>query len=308
MSATAVSSAPILAVLHTAPGFTVPAGACDCHTHVFGPEATFPLSPHRRYRPGLATHEDLAALQRALRLDRVVIVQPSCYGADNGCTLDGVRRLGRRARAVAVIDAGTAAPALDDMHAAGVRGVRVNLETEGEHDPRIAGRLLAETAARVAPLGWHVQTYTNIGVIAALHDTIAALPVPLVIDHFGLARAALGPAQAGFDHLVALVRSGKVYVKLSAAYRISEAPDYADAAAIARALIDANPDRMLWGSDWPHPGVRHGAPRDPGRIEPFRPEDDGRALNRLAQWTRDGTELDKILVANPARLYDFGQT
>jgi predicted TIM-barrel fold metal-dependent hydrolase len=304
-SATAPMEKPVLGASHTRPNFDVPAGACDCHTHVFGSQDKYPLSPRRLYRPGLATLDHLLDLQRALHLQRVVIVQPSCYGTDNSCTLDAVRELGGRGRAVAVIDRNTSDKELRDMHAGGVRGVRVNLQTEGLHDPAEAGRMLHDAAAGVAPLGWHVQTYTNLAVIAALHNAIMSLPTHLVIDHFGLVKAAEGPQQPGFERLLDLLRSGKVYIKVSAAHRMSNAPDYADAAAIARALIDANPDRVVWGSDWPHPGVKHGAERNPDVIEPFRAEDDGRALNRLAGWTKTATELRKILVDNPARLYGF---
>jgi predicted TIM-barrel fold metal-dependent hydrolase len=147
-----------------------------------------------------------------------------------------------------------------------------------------------------------VQTYTNLAMLAALHDTILSLPTPLVVDHFGRAQAVLGIAQPNFETLLALLRSGKVYVKISAAYRISQQPGYADVADVARAMIAANPDRVVWGTDWPHPGA---AKRDPAVIEPFRPEDDGAAINRVAQWAPDRATLEKILVDNPARLYQF---
>jgi predicted TIM-barrel fold metal-dependent hydrolase len=292
----------ILGVTHTPPAFEVPRNACDCHTHIFGPVEKFPYSSKRLYTPGDASIDDLSALHRALHIDRVVVVHPSPYGADNSCTVDAVRRLGDRARGVAVIDDTVTARALADMHAAGIRGVRVNLESYGESDPAVAARHLQEAAARVAPLGWHVQTYTNLAILAALHDTILALPATLVIDHFGRPQATHGPAQPGFDALLALLRSGKVYVKISAPYRISLEPHYPDAAPLARAMIETNPNRIVWGTDWPHPGA---AKRDPAVIEPFRPEDDGEALNRLAGWTRNRAELQKILVDNPARLYQF---
>ena len=304
-------SAPVnvLGVAQTAPAFDVPSDACDCHVHVFGPTERFPFSPERRYTPGPAAVEDLLALQRALRLDRVVIVHPSPYGADNSCTVDALRRLGPRARGVAVIDAATTDAALEEMHRAGMRGVRVNLVTMGESNPAVARDRLAWAASRVAPYGWHVQIYANLPVIAALHDAIPALPTPLVVDHFGRAQAAHGIRQPGFEALLSLVRRGKVHVKLSAPYRISEQADYADAAALARALIDANPERMVWGSDWPHPGARPGTrpdvPRDPRAIEPFRAEDNGRALDRLREWVDDAARLKAILVDNPARLYGF---
>jgi predicted TIM-barrel fold metal-dependent hydrolase len=299
---TAAADLAILGVVPTPPAFEVPRDACDCHTHIFGPVENFPFSRKRLYTPSDASIDDLNALHRALHIDRVVIVHPSPYGADNSCTVDAMRKLGPRARGVAVIDDSTSARDLADMHAAGVRGARVNLESYGESDPAVAGRHLQSAAARVAPLGWHVQTYTNLAVLAALHDTILALPTTLVVDHFGRPQAARGTAQPGFEALLALLRSGKVYVKISAPYRISVEPHYPDAAAIARAMIDANPDRIVWGTDWPHPGA---AKRDPAVIEPFRPEDNGEALNRLAGWTKNRTELQKILVDNPARLYQF---
>ncbi len=293
---------PVLGVVPATPLFAVPRGACDCHTHIYGPVEKFPFSSKRRYTPGDASIGALDALHRALHIDRVVIVHPSPYGSDNACTVDAVRKIGERARGVAVIDDKTSDRDLADMHAAGIRGVRVNLETYGESDPVVAGRQLQRVAERVTPLGWHVQTYTNLAILAALHDTILSLPTTLVVDHFGRSQAALGTAQPGFEPLLALLRSGKVYVKISAPYRISHEPHYPDVAPIARAMIDTNPDRVVWGTDWPHPGA---AKRDPAVIEPFRPEDNGAALNRLAGWTKNRSELQKILVDNPARLYQF---
>jgi predicted TIM-barrel fold metal-dependent hydrolase len=295
----------ILGVTHTAPAFEVPRNACDSHTHVFGPDNKFPFSPKRLYTPGPASMEDLEALHRTLHVDRVVVVHPSPYGADNSCTVDAVRKLGHRARGIAVIDDTINDRALANMHASGIRGVRVNLESYGESDPTVAARHLQQAAQRVTHFGWHVQTYTNLGILEALYETILALPTRLVVDHFGRPQAARGTTQPGLEQFLALLRSGRVYVKISAAYRISQEPDYADAALIARAMIDANPERVVWGTDWPHPGA---AKRDPAVIEPFRPEDDGAALNRLAGWTKTRTELQKILVDNPARLYQFQQT
>jgi predicted TIM-barrel fold metal-dependent hydrolase len=292
-------------VTHTPPDFDVPAGACDCHTHVFGAADRFPYDPARRYTPGDASVEDLLAHQRVLHFDRVVIVQPSPYGTDNACTVDALRRIGPAARGVAVIGPETSDAALREMHEAGVRGVRLNLHTAGQNDVEGARRLVAETGARVAPLGWHVQSYTELEVVAALHDDILALPVPFVIDHFGRALAAKGTGQPGFDRLLSLLRSGKAWLKISGAHRVSDAPDCADLAPIARALIAATPERIVWGSDWPHPGGGRGR-YGITEVEPFYPEDDGRGLNRVAEWTdRDPALLRRILVDNPARLYQF---
>ena len=294
-------------VTHSAPTFTVPAGATDCHVHVFGPDSRYPFSACRVYTPGDASVESLEAHQRALGLSRVVVVQPSPYGTDNACSVDAIARLGERARGVAVIDPDRIADAdLAALHAGGMRGARANLATAGVIDPGTAWRSLCALARRVAPLGWHVQTYTNISVIDALRNELPHLPATLVFDHFGGARAALGPGQPGFDTLCRLVGEGKAYVKLSGAYRISSATDCTDVARLARALIAANPERMLWGSDWPHPGgaLRTGSRRD--EIEPFHAIDDGAALNRLAGWTGGSARLlQSILVDNPARLYGY---
>jgi predicted TIM-barrel fold metal-dependent hydrolase len=143
-------------------------------------------------------------------------------------------------------------------------------------------------------------------VLAALQRDVEALPVPLVVDHFGRAMAAAGPGQRGFDALLDLVRSGRVWVKLSAAHRIAARPE--DAGPLAVALIAANPARMLWGSDWPHPGGKPRGTHDAAAIEPFEPVDDGRALNRLLRWAGDAATLRAILVDNPARLYGFPQS
>jgi predicted TIM-barrel fold metal-dependent hydrolase len=294
----AVGAAP---TVRTAVDFDVPRNACDCHVHVFEP-ARFPYANERVYTPPEASLDDLRDLQAALRFDRVVVVQPSVYGTDNSCTLDAVRRLGARARAVAVIDLSTPAAALDAMAAAGVSGVRLNFETLGETDPAAIRHHLAAVAERIRIRNWHVQLNTNLAVVAALKDDLAALPFPVVIDHFGRAKAALGPGQPGFGALLDLVKSGRAYVKISAAYRASEkAPDFPDAAPIAQAIVAANPDRVVWGSNWPHPGRG----RTASDIAPPYPNDDGLLLNQLPKWVPDAAIRRKILVDNPARLYGF---
>ncbi|WP_233238806.1 amidohydrolase family protein [Bordetella sp. LUAb4] len=281
------------------------AGACDCHVHVFDDGTRYPWDSARTYTPAAATLDELLALHARIGVDRMVIVQPSAYGADNRCTLDAVARLGKAGRAVAVIDESTSDEALRAMHAAGVRGVRVNLETTGQHDPEHARERLFWAAKRVAGLGWHVQTFTNLKTLAALADALTALPVTLVVDHFGRAQAEQGIAQPGFAMLCEAVASGRVYVKLSAPYRISRLADYTDAVELARALIAANPDRVLWGSDWPHPGTAAGMPKPLDEITPFRAEDDERAMARCLEWAATSAQARKLLVDNPARLYEF---
>ena len=282
--------------------FDVPRGACDCHVHVFDP-ARFPYFSGRVYTPPEATAEDLLALQKQLHFDRVVVVQPSVYGVDNACTLDAIKKLGpARARGVAVIDKATGQSQIDDMAAAGMRGARLNFETTGESNPDNARRRLLETAEQLSGRNWHIQLNAALPLVVALKDEVAAVPMPVVIDHFARAKAKGGVNQLGFDVLLALVKSGKAYVKLSATYRISDQPPhYPDAPLIAQALINANPDRMLWGSNWPHPG--RGTTR--GDLAPPYPSDDGAQINQLPKWTSNPTMWKKILVDNPATLYGF---
>jgi predicted TIM-barrel fold metal-dependent hydrolase len=282
--------------------FDVPRGACDCHVHVFDP-ARFPYASGRVYTPPEATAGDLMNLQNALHFDRVVIVTPSVYGVDNACTMNAMKTLGPgRARGVAVIDKTISAGQLDDMTAAGIQGVRLNFETAGESNPENARRALAATAEQIRDRGWHIQLNAALPLVVALKDEIAALPMPIVIDHFARSKAAAGPDQPGFDVLLALVKSGRAYVKLSATYRISDQPPhYPDAPPIARAIIDANLDRAVWGSNWPHPG--RGKTRED--IAPPHASDDGAQVNQLPRWAADAAILKKILVDNPARLYGF---
>jgi predicted TIM-barrel fold metal-dependent hydrolase len=283
--------------------FAVPPGACDCHTHIHGDPAKYPMFEGRTYTPEPALPEEMARLHRALHLQRVVIVTPSIYGTDNTSTLYGIAARGANARGVAVIDARTTESELDTMGQLGVRGIRLNLATGGVSDPAVGRQRFQAAAERMKRRNWHIQMYTNLTMIAAMKDLVAASPVPVVFDHFGSARSELGVKQPGFADLVELVRSGKAYVKISAAYRSSKnGPDFADVAPLAQALIAANAERILWGTDWPHP---NGAGGSVDRISPFFDIDDARLLNQLPVWAPDAAVRKKILVDNPARLYQF---
>ena len=286
--------------------FEVPAGACDCHVHVFGDPQRFPFSPSRTYTPEPASVQELRALHRALHLERVVVVNPSVYGTDNSCTLAAVKQLGSSARAIAVIDDKTPEAAIDDMDRAGVRGIRINLETNGQADPAVARQSFKAGVERIkGRKNWHIQVYARLSVIEAIADliAIAAAPMPVVFDHFGGAKAALGVSQPGFETLLKLVRSGTAYVKISGAYRSSTlAPDYSDVAPLAKALIAENPKRILWGTDWPHPSQ---VPDRKTEISPLFQIDDGRLFNQLAAWAPETATRASILVENPARLYGF---
>jgi predicted TIM-barrel fold metal-dependent hydrolase len=284
--------------------FDVPAGACDCHTHIHGDPAAFPFFSGRVYTPETALPEEMALLHKALRIQRVVIVTPSVYGTDNSATLYGMKARGANARGVAVIDDKTPESDLDAMARAGVRGIRINLATSGISDPQVARNRFQSAAERVKGHKWHVQIYTNLAVISSIKDLVAASPVPVVFDHFGGAQAELGVGQPGFADLLALVRSGKAYVKISGAYRASKlAPDYPDAAPLARALIEANPQRIVWGTDWPHPNSSSGKPAM--ELTPLFQIDDGRLMNQLPVWAPDARVRKTILVDNPVRLYGF---
>lgn len=286
--------------------FAVPPGACDSHTHVFGDPQRFPMVAARVYTPEPASVDEMRALHRALRTTRVVVVQPSIYGTDNSCTLDAIRQLDANARGVAVIDEATTETALDGMARAGIRGIRLNLATAGVTDPVVARQRLRAAGERIKRRSWHVQINTQLSVIEAIKDEILAAPVPIVIDHFGGAQAARGVDQPGFAALVAVVQSGHAYVKVSAAYRTSmQTPDYPDVAPLAKALIAANPQRVLWGTDWPHPDSAPSPGRKPTDIAPLYQIDDGRMLNLLAAWAPDAGLRKTILVENPGRLYGF---
>jgi predicted TIM-barrel fold metal-dependent hydrolase len=286
--------------------FDVPALACDCHTHIHGDVEKFPFFAGRVYTPEPASPEEMAALHKALHIERVVIVTPSVYGTDNSSTLFGMKARGATARGVAVIDDKTTEAQLDAMQADGFRGSRINLATGGVSDPNVGRARFTAAVERMKARGWHVQLYTTLPMISAIKELVLASPVPAVFDHFGGLEASLGLEQPGFSDLVALVKSGKAYVKISGAYRSSNlAPDYQDMVPYARALIAANPDRIVWGTDWPHPDSSPVEGRKPTDIAPFYQIEDGRLLNQLPVWAPDAEVRKKILVDNPARLYGF---
>lgn len=297
----ATASQPVTPV-----NFAVPPGACDCHTHIFGDPARFPFAPTRSYTPEPASVDEVRALHQALHTTRVVIVQPSVYGTNNACTLDAIRQLGPAARGVAVIDDNTPESALDEMGRAGIRGIRLNLETGGVTDPAAARQRFQRAVERIRHRSWHIQIYTRLSVIEGISALVMEAAVPVVFDHFGGAQASLGIQQAGFAALLNLVRTGNAYVKISAPYLSStQAPDYPDVVPFAKALVAANPERLLWATNWPHPDSLRVPGRKATDIAPFRRIDDGRVFNQLAVWVPDPAQRKTILVENPARLYGF---
>jgi predicted TIM-barrel fold metal-dependent hydrolase len=286
--------------------FAIPAHACDCHTHIFGDPARFPFIPGRTFTPETVLPKEMSALHRALGIERVVIVTPSVYGTDNSCLLDGMKARGATARGIAVIDDKTPESDLDAMSKAGVRGIRLNLQTAGAVEPAVGRQRFQAAVVRLKSRAWHIQVYSGLAIVSAIKDLVLDAPMPVVFDHFGGARAALGVEQPGFADLLDLVRRGKAYVKISGAYRASTlAPDYVDVIPFAKALIAANVDRIVWGTDWPHPDTTVPPGRRPTDVMPMLQIDDGRLLNQLAVWAPDAAIRKKILVDNPARLYGY---
>jgi len=280
--------------------FDVPAGACDCHTHIHGDPAKFPWFAGRTYTPEMALPEEMTALHKALKIQRVVIVTPSVYGPDNSAAIYGLAARGNDARGVAVINDKTTDAELDRLASLGFKGIRLNLSTAGINDPKVATERFLAAAARMKSRGWHIQINTTLPVIAAMKDALAASPVTLVFDHFGNAQEERGVEQAGFSDLVNLVKSGKAYVKISISGDVRQ--NYGYFTPLAQTLIAANVDRILWGSNWPHP---NGANGSTDKVSPLWQVDDGIVLNLLPTWAPDAAVRRKILVDNPARLYQF---
>jgi predicted TIM-barrel fold metal-dependent hydrolase len=289
--------------------FSVPAGACDCQTHVFGDPLTFSFSRDRSYTPEPAPVSELRSLHNTLHIDRVVVVQPTVYGSDNACMLDALRQFGSRARGVVMLGEGVTRRYLDDMERAGVRGIRISLETSGKLDPALVARSLQRAIEQISDRNWHIQIGARLPTIEYLQDTLSNVRVPIVFEHFAHANAPLGLDQVGFKPLLNLVSSGKAYVKISAAYRccsigIAPATDLQEVMPFAKALVSANSDRIVWGSDWPH-----SAGTAPGHaitdVSQPMTVDDGQMLNLLPTWAPDAEVRRKILVENPARLYGF---
>jgi predicted TIM-barrel fold metal-dependent hydrolase len=280
----------------------MPAGAIDVHNHIIGPMAKYPMSPKRTYTPPEASVAQLRALRAQIGVPRNVIVTPSFYGFDNSATVDAVVELGASARGVAVVPLDVSDAELKRLADKGVVGVRLNLATLGIKDPKAATEALNAFAPRFAPLGWHIQLNTETPMVPALAQTIGTLKVPVVFDHMSNLEAEKGLNQPGFGALVELVKGRNTYVKLSAPYNLSKRADWADVVPFAKALIAAGPDRMLWGTNWPHPGPARG---DISQITPYQVVDNPKLLTAFAQWCPDVAMRKMILVDTPARLYHF---
>jgi len=295
---------------HSQPEQALPPGATDCHMHVFGPLERFPLAAQRSYNVSdapLAAHE---RMKRQVGLERTVLIQASGYGTDNRAMLAALTELGARGRGVAVVETDTPKEELERLHAAGVRGVRVNLQTlpgrygDGSAASRVA--VLERFARLVAPLGWHVQLFCDPATLVTLEATILRSPAETVIDHMGLPDARASLDQPGFQAVLRLLRSGRVWVKVAGADRITRHTGRLhDAVPFIRTLADAAPERVVWGSDWPNIGFHAGAQVRADELLPFRELDVGELLDVLAEAVPDPIARTRILSRNPGKLYGF---
>ncbi len=280
------------------PAWRAPAGACDAHFHVFGDAARYPArDPRLRYQPPFAPLEQYLELARTLGFERFVFVQPSAYLRDNSCLLDAMRLAGSRCRGIVDIDEDAPDAELERLHALGVRGVRINVSPVHPPQAGLAARLVSRVRRfeeRFANNGWQLDFLLPGWLTAEMMPVLRALKVDFTLAHMGMFLARDGVAQSGFQQLLDLLRNGagRCWVKLTGVYRMSQAPGFADAAPLARALIAAAPDRILWGSDYPHLSFADKV----GSVELF---------NLLGAWAPDERTRRRILVDNPARLFAF---
>jgi predicted TIM-barrel fold metal-dependent hydrolase len=291
---------------HRAPSQPLPARAADCHMHVFGPFGRFPLAAERAYSVAeapLAAHEKM---KRAVGLERTVLVQASGHGTDNRALLAALAQLGPRGRAVAVVEAETPKRELKQMHAAGVRGLRLNFQTLRERYSGDAGQWLAKFEGLVAPLGWHLQLFCGADILAGMESILLKSRTDIVIDHMGLPDAAASIDQPGFQTVLRLLRSGNVWVKLAGADRITRSTgNPRDAIPFIQALAAAAPGRLVWGSDWPNIGFHSRQPVHDDAVLPYRDLDAGELLDILIEAVPDAETRRAILSDNPQRLYSF---
>jgi len=280
------------------PDFRPPPGGCDAHFHVFGPARRYPYAGDLRYTPPLAPLADYLKLAATLGLSRFVFVQPSAYGRDNRCMLDAMREVGvQQCRGIVDIDENEPDAEFERLNALGVRGVRINLSPVKPFESGFAPRLLpriARLGARCAEIGWQLDFLTPGWLTAELMPTLKKLKLDFTLAHFGMFQAKDGADQPGFRQLLELVRHGerRCWVKLTGVYRMSAAGGFGDVAPLARALIETAPDRLIWGSDYPHLSFADRV----GSVELW---------NLLGRWAPDEATRRQILVANPQRLFGF---
>jgi 2-pyrone-4,6-dicarboxylate lactonase len=271
-----------------APRLRLPAGACDCHVHILGPEGRYPYVGERRYTPPDATMEDYLATARRLGITRAVLVQPSVYGSDNRAILDALREQKMPLRGIAVVDDDADDRTLEEMSAVGVRGLRLR---PGRGS---VAEQITRAAQRIAPLGWHAQLRIGAKDYVSLERTLERFPIDFVIDHIGQVPVDEGIQGSAFSAIRRIARNPRCWVKLSAPMRMSaQGFPYADVDSFVRALMETGTDRLLWATDWPHTNLKQPAP------------DDADLVDLIERWMPDAALRQQILVDNPARLYRF---
>jgi len=274
------------------PKFKPPPLACDAHCHVFGPASKFPYASDAPYWPPDSPFEGLQRLHKTLGIERAVIVHASCHGADMRVTLDAIARSGGKYRGTAIIDASYTEKHFQEMHAGGIRGVRFNFVKHLGGRPDMA--FFDRTVARLAEMGWHLILHLDSTDLVEFRKKFEAIRVPMVIDHMGRVKAADGLEQEPFRILLSFMRNESFWVKVCGSERVSsKGPPFDDALPFARALIEAAPERILWGTDWPHPNVGNHMPND------------GDLVDLFARMVPEPELQRRILVENPARLYGF---
>ncbi len=276
------------------PRLAMPPLACDAHAHVCGPAARYPYAAARIYTPPDALPSQYRHLLDTLGVARCVLVQPSVYGADNAAMLDALAADPARQRAVAVLAPEVTNAELERMHALGVRGARCNIVDIKQGKGQLPLDMLRALAAKIRPFGWHLEFLMHVDEFPDLDRLLDGFPVDVVFGHLGYMKPGLGPETPGFQSLLRLLRSGRAWVKLTGPYRISSGGmPYADMLPLAHALVAAAPERILWGTDWPHVTVKGAMPND------------GDLCDLLADWVPDAAARKRVLVDNPAKLYDF---
>ena len=277
------------------PNLTLPRLACDTHAHILGPIARYAYAPARVYTPPDCLLDDYQKMLATLSVERAVLVQPSVYGADNTVMLAAMRAEGSAFRGVAVVEGDIADAELTKLDAAGVRGVRVNIvDVEDRKPGTLPMAELTAMAKRIAPMGWHMEFLMHCDEFPDLDRSFADFPVDIVLGHLGYMKTDKGLNDPGFHALLRLMKAGKAWVKFTGPYRITtQAMPHADTNAYAHALIAANAQRVLWGSDWPHVMVKSAMPND------------GDLCDLLSAWIPDAATREQVLVWNPAKLYGF---
>jgi len=274
------------------PTLKAPVNGCDCHMHIY--DSRFPISPTATLKPADAHVSDYRLLQRRIGTRRNVVVTPSTYGTDNSCSLDAIEQIGSTARGVAVVDLSVSDAELRRLSDRGFRGIRFNLVQAGA----TTVDMIEPLSKRINDLGWHVQIHMLADQIVKIEDLLLRLPSPIVFDHLGRIPEPAGVSHPAYALILRLIDKGRTWVKLSGAYQDTEVgpPTYADRVAVAQGYVKAAPERLVWGSDWPHPTEKEHKP------------DDAILFDLLAQWAPDEATRNKMLVSNPEALYGFART